>query len=193
MHHTAPRHADEGTADTTGPVVPPDDLLAAGDRRAQARTLAQRTEARQRTRRRILPAALAGASVLALAGAADRFVAGTVPAVPAATTGVTPTAGAASPAPSTGTSAATLNRISQTLAADRRAITALAQAQAALARSAGGDSGGGTGGDHGGSSGGAPPSVSLPSLPALPSASSLSVPAAAPTTHATTGASVVVP
>ena len=190
MDDTASRHADEGTADTTGPVVPPDDLLAAGDRRAQARTLAQRTEARQRTRRRILPAALAGASVLALAGAADRFVAGTVPA---ATTGVTPTAGAASPAPSTGTSAATLNRISQTLAADRRAITALAQAQAALARSAGGDSGGGTGGDHGGSSGGAPPSVSLPSLPALPSASSLSVPAAAPTTHATTGASVVVP
>lgn len=172
-------HPAGQTPEGPAAVLPPDELLAAGHRRARQRTLSGRADERQRARRRILPAALAGASVLALAGAADRFVAGTVPA---STTTATAVAG---PAPTTGAvPAATLNQIAQTLAADRQAIAALAQAQAQLAGKAGEDGG----------SGASVPAVSLPSLPSLPSASSLAVPpAAAPATHATTGASVVVP
>lgn len=173
-------HPAGQTPEGPAAVLPPDELLAAGHRRARQRTLSGRADERQRARRRILPAALAGASVLALAGAADRFVAGTVPA---STT--TTAAAAAGPAPTTGTvPATTLNQIAQTLATDRQAIAALARAQAQLAGKAGEDGG----------SGASVPAVSLPSLPSLPSASSLAVPpAAAPATHATTGASVVVP
>lgn len=169
---------------TSGGPVPPDELLAAGDRRARERTLAERAEHRQRRRRRILPAALVGASVLSLAGIADRFVTGTLPSqaaaitTPTATTGATPTTGATSTAAGT-----TLAQVARTLAADQQAIAALARAQAQLARNAGGDGGGSS----------ALPAIQLPSLPSLPSSASISVPAPAPATHATTGASVVVP
>ncbi len=156
--------------------IPPDGLLAAGDRRARQRTLTHQAELRQRMRRRIVPAALVGSSVFALAAAADRFVVRTLPSTVASPATA---AGAAA----SGASPATLSQIAKTLAADRHAIAALAQAQAQLAHQAAGDDGGA-----------ALPSLSLPSLGALPSSSSIAVPPIpAPATHAVTGASGVVP
>jgi len=158
--------------------VLPDELLRARDRVARHRAQVARKIGRGRYRRRVLPAAIVGSTLLVTAGLADRFVQSTLPRT---VVGATSTTTAPAPAP---TNAAALARVTQTLAADQRAIAALAQAQAQLARNAGQDGG---------------PisvaSVQLPSLPSIPSIPAVSVPSAvaAPTTHASTGASVVVP
>lgn len=170
-----------------GPILP-DELLAARDRQARHRARAGRAGERQRLRRRYLPAALVGASVLSLAGVADKLVSASVANQRAAASTTTLPATTTTTTPA---SAATLAQVAKTLSADRQAIAALAAAEAALAAKAGGSGG------SGGSGTGALPSLNLPSLPSLPSASSISVPPApaapAPATHATTGASVVVP
>lgn len=155
-----------------------EDLMKARDRVAQQRARATRALARGRTRRRFLPTAIVGSALLVTAGLADRFVQSSLPRATVAA------AASSTPVP-TSSNAQTLAQVTQTLAADQRAIAAIAKAQAQLAASAGGDGGGAA----------AIPSIQLPSLPSLPNISSVSVPAAtpAPTTHATTGASVVVP
>jgi hypothetical protein len=154
-----------------------DDLLLARDRMAHHRAKAARSIGRGQNRRRFLPAAIVSSALLLTAGLADRFVQSSLPR----------TAAAVSAPPSVApTSANTLAlaQVTQTLAADQKAIAALASAQAQLARSAGQDG-----------SGVAIPSIPLPSLPTLPSIPAVALPAAAtaaPATHATTGASVVV-
>jgi hypothetical protein len=155
---------------------PFDELLAAADQRARADILAERAERRQQSRRRFLPLAIAGASVLSVAAVAERFVTSTV--APQATASSTTTQAIRG----TSSASAILAQVTRILRADRQAIAALAEAEAKLAQSA-------APGDD------ALSVPQLPSLPSLPSASSLSVPAPAPApaTHATTGASVVIP
>jgi hypothetical protein len=169
----------ESTPPADGSVLP-DDLLAARDRVAKSRVRARRTIGRGRTRRRYLPQTIAVAAVLVTLGAADRFVQGAVPAptAPAAALPLTRSGSASS-------ATQALAQISQTLAADQRAINALAVAQARLARGAGGDGGGSSAGTG----------IQLPSLPSIGSLPTIPVPAATsvPTVSATTGASVVVP
>lgn len=160
----------------------PDDLLKARDRIAQHRARALRSIRRQQGHRRFLPAAVVGSLLLVTAGLADRFVQAAVrstsasSAVPPSTVTI----------PNT-TNLKSLASVSKILAADQRAIAALAQAQSRLANSAGQDGGGSV----------ALPSIQLPNLPSIPSIPSVPAPAATPTappaTHATTGASVVVP
>jgi hypothetical protein len=120
-----------------------------------------------------------GSALLITAGLADRFVQATT----------LPRTTVAAIAPSTSvpvsSNAQTLAQVTQTLAADQQAIAAIAKSQAQLAASSGGDGGARV----------AIPNIQLPTLPTIPSVSSVSVPAAtaAPVTHATTGASVVIP
>lgn len=155
-----------------------DDLLRARDSAAQQRARVARALERGRTRRRILPTAIVGSALLVTAGLADRFVQASLPRTTVAAI-----------APSTSvpgsSSVQTLAQVTRTLAADQQAIAALARTQAQLAASAGGDGAGRV----------AIPNIQLPALPTIPSVSSVSVPAAtaAPVTHATTGASVVIP
>ena len=164
--------------------VLPEDLLRARDRVAQRHAKAARSIGRRQTRRRFLPAAVVGSALLVTAGLADRFVQSSLPR-PAATVSP-PTSSTASP-----NNALALAQVTQTLAADQKAIVQIAKAQAQLARSAGGDGGGSV----------AVPILQLPSLANLPSIPSVSVPSIsvptatspAPATNATTGASVVVP
>ena len=154
-----------------------EELLKARDRTAQQRARATRALDRGRARRRFLPSVIVGSALLVTAGFADRFVQSSIPSATVATT--TPlSVPVASNSPA-------LIQVTQTLAADQRAIAAIAKAQAQLAASAGGDGGGQV----------AISNVQLPTLPTLPSISNVSIPAAttAPATHATTGASVVVP
>jgi len=119
-----------------------------------------------------------GSALLVTAGLADRFVLASQPRA-------TLTAIASStPVPSS-SNLQTLAQVTQTLAADQRAIAAIAKTQAQLVASTGADGGGSV----------ATPNIQLPTLPSLPSIPSVAVPApsAAPVTHATTGASVVIP
>ena len=162
----------------SGEALYSDELLHARDRAAQQRARAARSLDRGRARRRFLPTAIVGSALLVTAGLADRFVQASLPRATVAA--VTPT----TVAPTSG-SALALAQVTQTLAADQRAIAALAKAQNQLAASAGGDGGGRV----------AISSISLPTLPTIPNIPSVSAPAAttAPVTHATTGASVVVP
>lgn len=155
-----------------------DAFLQARDRAAQQHARAARSLERGRARRRFLPAAIVGSALLVTAGLADRFVQASLPRATVAA--VSPTTAAPSSA-----NALALAQVSQTLAADQRAIAALAKAQNQLAASAGGDGGGRV----------AISTISLPTLPTIPNIPTVSAPAAtaAPATHATTGASVVVP
>jgi len=167
-------------ADTSQEILP-DELLAARDRVAQGRAKAARTIGRARNRHRVLPSAIVGSALLVTAGLADRFVQSTLTHATAAVTTTTTL-------PATSSNAAALAKVTRTLAADQQAITALAKAQSQLARSAAGDGGSVS-----------LPNVVLPSLPSLPPVPSIApissptVATPAPTTHATTGASVVVP
>ncbi len=159
--------------------VLPEDLLLARDRAAQHRAKAARSIGRSQKRRRFLPAAVVGSALLVTAGLADRFVQASLPR--------TASAISASPiAVTTSANTLALAQVTRTLAAGQKAIAAIASAQSQLARSAGQDGGGSV----------ALPSIQLPSLPSIPSIPAVSAPTAvtaAPTTHATTGASVVVP
>jgi hypothetical protein len=163
-------------------VLPPDEILAEMDRVAERKAKAKQVFARQRARRRVLPAVMVGSALIVTAGLADRFVQSTLPTAQA--TGTVAGRGTSTGAASTPSGAA-LEQVARALAADERTIAAIAQAQAALSR---------TSGDDGGEQGGLPP-IALPKLPNVPNMPSISVPSipAAPATHATTGASVVVP
>lgn len=157
----------------------PDDLLAARDRIEKSRARASSRIGRGRARRRILPQVLAVSAVLVTLAAADRFVQGAIPAPTAASSAL--------PARSSSTSSSTqaLAQLGRTLAADQRAIDALAITQARLARGAEGDGGGAS----------SATAIQLPSLPSVGALPSIQLPAATsvPAVSATTGASVVVP
>ena len=173
-----------GTKAYEAPSSVPEDILLARDRIANHRAKAARSIGRGRYRRRFLPAAVVASATLVTAGLADRFV--QVSLARTATAVIAPTA-----APSSLATSKALAMVTKTLAADQQAIAALAKTQAQLARSAQSD--GGTSVPSSASS----PSLQLPSLPSLPSVPSIpSIPAIAtpaPATHATTGASVVLP
>ena len=160
--------------------VQPDEVLAEMDRVAHKKAKAKRAVARQRGRRRLLPAVMVGSALVVTAGLADRFVQSTLPSVQA-TAAPAPTSGALTATPT----AAQLAQVARALAADEQTIAAIAQAQARLSQAAGDD----------GDAGGRLPAIVLPKLPNLPNVPNVSVPSvpAAPAAHATTGASVVVP
>jgi hypothetical protein len=164
--------------------VAPDEVLAEMDSVARKKAKTRRAIARQRGRRRLLPAVMVGSALVVTAGLADRFVQSTLPSVQA-TVAPAPTSGATSGALTATPTAAQLAQVARALAADEQAIAAIAQAQAGLSQAAGDDGG----------SGGRLPAIVLPKLPNLPNVPNASVPTvpAAPAAHATTGASVVVP
>jgi hypothetical protein len=160
-------------------VILPDDLLFAQDRIAQHRARALRSINQQQRHRRFLPAAIVGSALLVAAGLADRFVQAAVRSTVISQQSPVVTV------PNT-TDTRSLASITQILAADQRTIAALAQAQAQYANSS----------VRAGGSSVALPNIqlpNLPSLPALPSTPPPTVAASPPATHATTGASVVVP
>ncbi|MDA8285571.1 MAG: hypothetical protein M0Z42_20235 [Actinomycetota bacterium] len=178
----------------------PDELLAARQRVASQQAQANRKLARARARRRVLPVTLIGSVVLAGAGLADRFVSSTVH------TSSTPAA-ASPPGPTADLE--TLSQVSQDLAADQQSIAALSQSAAqashvaavavasAAAVAAAATVAPATGANPMTSATASSPAFRLPTVAALPAASTpvyaapvYRAPAvAAPAVHATTGAS----
>jgi len=160
--------------------VLPEELLLRRDRLARQRLLANRSLEHATSRRRLLPPALIASAFVAIAGLADHFVQAKGAASATVST---------APRPVVPTSTASLAQVAATLAADQRAIAGIASAQAQLARSvaqAGGDSSSTT-------TQSALQLPALPSLPSLPNAAAATAQSVAPSTHASTGASVVLP
>ncbi len=157
----------------------PDELLAASHRMAASRAKGARMLSRSRSRRRILPTIVVASMALFGAGLANAFVGSTF----APTTSVTTTSATAATSQQNATNAITLARLSAAIAADQRTLAALASSTAktsAVAASAGASPI---------STATSQPGSGLVSTP--PPVATAPAPSAAPTTHATTGASSV--
>ena len=184
----------------TDDVALPEALVDQHARLAGARAASRRLVARALSRRRLLPPLVVGSGAVLGSSAVAAWLLDQQLPVPAPAAPTVSTTARATSAGDTELSAdvAALDRLAQTLAADRAAIAGLDAAGAARATSGGSGSGAapssvaGAGAPAPSPVGATAPLPPLPAVPALP-AVKVPPPAPPPPVHTTTGATVVAP